>query len=148
MYKIIQAGHKNLQQVVFLFDQYRMFYKMSSDRIAAENFVNDRLVQQDSLIFLALKKNSAVGFLQVYPSFSSVAMQPIWILNDLFIDSSARQTGCAKKMMKYLQEQAKQRSIFSIKLATAVNNYKAKSLYESLGYRLNQDFDNYSKRII
>lgn len=148
MCKIIQADHKNLQQVAFLFDQYRIFYNMPSDIAAAESFVNSRFIQQDSFIFLALRRGSAIGFMQVYPSFSSVAMKPIWILNDLFVDSSARRTGCAKKMMEYLQKRANQEAIFSIKLATAVNNNKAKSLYRSLGYQLNQDFDHYSKRIL
>ena len=147
MLDIIQASRKDIEQVAYLFDQYRVFYKMPSDIIAAKNFVNSRLTQKDSLIFLAVGETSAVGFMQIYPAFSSVAMLPIWILNDLFVDSSARRTGCARKLMEYLQERAKQEGIFSIKLATAVNNNKAKSLYESLGYRLNQDFDNYSKRI-
>jgi len=148
MFKILQAGRKNLQQVAHLFDQYRVFYKMPSDLTAAECFVRNRLTQQDSLIFMALKENSTVGFMQVYPSFSSVAMQPIWLLNDLFIEPSARRTGCARRMMEYLQEKARQQAIFSIKLATAINNHKAKSLYESLGFQLNQDFDHYSKRIL
>ena len=147
MLDIIQASRKDIEQVAYLFDQYRVFYKMPSDIIAAKNFVNSRLTQKDSLIFLAIGETSAVAFMQIYPAFSSVAMLPIWILNDLFVDSSARRTGCARKLMEYLQERAKQEGIFSIKLATAVNNNKAKSLYESLGYRLNQDFDNYSKRI-
>lgn len=148
MFKIIQAGQKDLQKVAFLFDQYRIFYKMPSDITAAKNFVSRRFTQQDSLIFIASKQTSAVGFMQVYPSFSSVAMQPIWLLNDLFIESSARRTGCARRMMEYLQEKAGQQAIFSIKLATAINNHKAKSLYESLGYQQNQDFDHFSKRIL
>ena len=148
MLDIIQASRKDIEQVAYLFDQYRVFYKMPSDIIAAKNFVNSRLTQKDSLIFLAIGETSAVAFMQIYPAFSSVAMLPIWILNDLFVDSSARRTGCARKLMEYLQERAKQEGIFSIKLATAVNNNKAKSLYQSLGYRLNQDFDNYSKRTV
>ena len=86
--------------------------------------------------------------MQIYPSFSSVAMQPTWILNDLFVDASARCSGCATSMMKYLYKQAVQNKIFSIKLSTAVNNYSAKSLYDSLGYDLVKDFDNYSKTVI
>ena len=145
MIEIIPASQQNLKQVASLFDQYRVFYNMSSDIAAAENFIQKRIAQQDSLIFLAFKQSAAVGFMQIYPSFSSMAMLPIWILNDLFVCSSARQTGCAKKMMMYLQERAKNHGIFSIKLATENTNYKAKALYHGLGYQLNQNFSHYSK---
>ncbi len=145
MIEIIRASQDNLKQVVTLFDQYRIFYKMPSDIAAAEKFIRQRLVKQDSLIFLAFKQSFAVGFMQIYPSFSSVAMLPIWILNDLFVCSSARQSGCAKKMMMYLQDRAKRDGIFSIKLATENTNHNAKALYRGLGYQLNQNYSHYSK---
>jgi len=31
-----------------------------------------------------------MGFAQLYPSFSSVSMKRLWILNDLFVSSEAR----------------------------------------------------------
>lgn len=146
MLNISLACQNDIKQVALLFDQYRVFYKMPSNIAAAEDFINNRLNQRDAIIYLARKENSAVGFMQIYPSFSSVAMQPTWILNDLFVTAVARRTGCAKQMMGYLQEEAKRNEIFSIKLATAVDNTKAKALYRQLGYLINRDFDNYSKR--
>ena len=148
MSRIILANHNNLEETAYLFDLYRVFYNMPSDITAARQFISERFTRQDSLIFLAFREKSAVGFMQVYGSFSSVALRPIWILNDLFVDPSVRRTGCAKKMLQYLRESAKQQNIFSIKLATAVDNRKAKALYDSLGYQLNRSFDHYSKRII
>jgi len=147
MINIIQANKSNLQDAVFLFEKYRSFYHMPNDFKAAKYFISERLNKHDSLIFLAYKKNTPVGFMQIYNSFSSVAMQPIWILNDLFIEPSARRSGCATKMLKHLYEQAIQNSIFSIKLATAIDNHSAKALYDSLGYKLVSDFDNYCKTV-
>jgi len=147
MFTIIQAKNEHLQDTVSLFEKYRSFYNMPDDLEKAKQFIAERLSKHDSLIFLAFKKSTAVGFMQIYPSFSSVAMRSIWILNDLFIDESFRRSGCADSMMKYLEKQASMNSIFSIKLSTAVNNYSAKALYDSLGYTLVKDFDNYSKPI-
>jgi len=147
MIDIIHANKNNLQDTISLFEKYRSFYGIPNDFDAARQFISERLTKQDSLIFLAYKKNTAVGFMQIYHSFSSVAMQPIWILNDLFIDPAARRTGCATKMMKYIDIRAKKDGIFSIKLATAVTNKKAKALYDSLEYQLNQNFDNYNKSV-
>lgn len=147
MLTIIPAHQNNLEEIANLFDQYRVFYKMPSSLAAVKNFISARLVQKDTLIFIAYTENHAVGFMQIYRSFSSIAMQPIWILNDLYVESLYRRIGCARKMMVYLQDKAAQEKVFSIKLATAVNNDKAKSLYHSLDYQLNDGFDHYSKRI-
>jgi len=147
VFTIIQAKDENLQDTVSLFEKYRSFYNMPSNFDSARQFITERFSKRDSLIFLAFQKNTAVGFMQIYPSFSSVAMKPIWILNDLFIDSSVRRSGCATSMLQFLNKQAVKNKIFSIKLSTAVDNHSAKALYDSLGYKLVANFDNYSKTV-
>ena len=147
MIEITQANKNNLQDTISLFEKYRTFYDMPNDFDAARQFISERLTKHDSLIFIAYKKSKAVGFMQIYPSFSSVAMQPVWILNDLFVDPSVRRSGCATKMLTHLHKLAIQENIFSIKLSTAVTNHSAKALYGSLGYQLVEDFDNYSKSV-
>jgi ribosomal protein S18 acetylase RimI-like enzyme len=83
----------------------------------------------------------------LYPSYSSVAMKPIWILNDLFVSESSRNNGIARHLMLAVEKQAKLKDIFSIKLATGIENKKAQALYHSLNYKLNNDFEFFSKRI-
>ena len=147
MIKINRADEKDKDDVSVLFDQYRSFYKMPRDIISAKKFINERLVNKDSFIFLAKDSEIACGFIQVYPAFSSVAMRPIWILNDLFVNNKHRKKGCAKALMDYVKDEATKNNIFSIKLATAINNSKAKRLYESLNYKKIDTFDNYSLKI-
>ncbi len=147
MLKIRLANQKYLKQASELFDQYRVFYKMPSDRSASQQFILQRLINKDSIIYLAFKDNNAVGFLQIYPSFSSVAMRPTWLLNDLYINLEYRRKGLATEMLNYIEKLAKQHQIFSIKLATELNNQSAISLYENCGYKKNELFFHYSKMI-
>jgi len=148
MFTITPAKKTQLEPLAKIFDQYRSFYNMPANLNSSRNFIKQRLEKSDSLLFVAEKDKQLAGFMQIYPSFSSVAMKPIWILNDLFVAKKARRLGCARKMMKYLQATATRQDIFSIKLATEVNNFKAKDLYLSLGYELNQGFEHYSKRLV
>jgi ribosomal protein S18 acetylase RimI-like enzyme len=130
-----------------LFAQYRQFYSMPSTNQQSLEFLKQRLHNKDSTIFIAFIDDIAVGFVQIYPSFSSVAMKPLWILNDLFVCDKYRRLGVAKKLMLAVEANAKQCDVFAIKLATQTHNSEAKALYDLLGYQVMTQFDHYSKRL-
>jgi ribosomal protein S18 acetylase RimI-like enzyme len=147
MIEIKTASMINLDCLQLLFEQYRQFYHMKPSIKLSKQFISERLSKKDSLIFLAFENQEPVAFVQLYPSFSSVAMKPIWILNDLFVTEKSRKKGVARHLMLAVEKQAKEKKIFSIKLATGNENQKAQALYRSLEYQLNDTFDFYSKRI-
>ena len=141
---ILQAGLEHLDQLTPLFDAYRRFYRKSADVAGARAFLHERLRKRDSVILLALDDASdGLGFIQLYPSFSSVRMCPLWILNDLFVAPEARGRGVGRRLMGAAREQAQNAGMVALSLATEKNNIKAKALYESLGYELDQAFDYY-----
>ena len=80
----------------------------------------------------------------LYPSFSSVAMKRIWILNDLFVLPTARRTGVGRRLLEQAADFARATSALRLVLATATDNHQAKALYEKLGWHLDQDFDHYA----
>jgi len=90
---IIRATIDQLDLIAPLFDGYRQFYKQPSNVDKARQFIKDRLIRHESVIFLALLDEAAVGFTQLYPSFSSTSMQRLWILNDLFVAPDGRRSG-------------------------------------------------------
>ena len=70
-----QATIADLDQLVPLFDAYRQFYGQQTDAEAARRFLSARFKNNQSLIFLAISASGdAVGFVQLFPSFSSVSM--------------------------------------------------------------------------
>jgi len=148
MFEIYQISSTRIDDAAHLFNQYRIFYKMPSHLSSAREFISERLHKKESIVYLAYRKVQPVGFIQIYPSFSSIAMQQTWILNDLFVDSKARRLGCAEKMMTHIHIKAKEKNIFSIKLATATDNHTAKKLYQKLAYQQINNFENYSKSIV
>ncbi|MCA9069636.1 MAG: GNAT family N-acetyltransferase, partial [Planctomycetaceae bacterium] len=135
--QIVRATLDHLHDVAELFDAYRQWYGQAPDLERATTFITERLKQSDSVIFLAIHQSKGVGFTQLYPSFSSVRMRPIWILNDLFVAESARNTGVAKNLMNSAKQFAIETQAARLSLETANENQPAQALYEKLGWQKN-----------
>lgn len=145
--EVLQARFEHLEEVAKLFDQYRVFYKSPSDLKAAKEFIQERLQKGDSVIFVVSDNGHLVGFMQLYPSFSSVSMKRIWILNDLFVEQAYRKQGIAKLLMSAAENFAKETEAIRIILATQISNIAAQSLYESLRYCKDEEFYHYTLRL-
>lgn len=138
---IQQADIKDVPAIAPLFDAYRVFYQQNSDIDLAQQFLTERLQKDQSIIFFALNQDGiAQGFVQLYPSFSSVSAQRLWILNDLFVAESARRSGIARQLMNKARAFALATDAKGLFLETAHDNVNGQALYESLGYRKNSEF--------
>jgi GNAT superfamily N-acetyltransferase len=145
--EVVLASFEHLEQVSKLFDQYRVFYKQSSNIEAAKAFLQQRFQKNDSTVLVAFDNDLIVGFTQLYPSFSSVSMKPVWILNDLFVEEAHRKKGVAKSLISAAENFARKTGAVRIILATQTSNTAAQSLYESLGYIKDQDFYHYAVKL-
>lgn len=142
--QIVLASERHLEPLTVLFDQYRQFYKQPKNLKDSGNFVKQRLQNHDSVFLLALNgSDEGLGFTQLYPSFSSVAMKPIWILNDLFVTKPARGNKVATNLLNAAQKYGKQTGAMALKLATGKDNHAAKSLYDKNGWKHLSEFDYY-----
>lgn len=142
---ITPATIDSLDELVPLFDEYRQFYNQPSDPAGARTFLFDRLTKKDSVIYLASEPpgKEAFGFVQLYPSFSSVSMKSLWILNDLFVAKSGRRRGVAEQLIRRAERHARETNARGLILETAVDNLPARSLYEKLGWTMGKGFLTY-----
>ena len=92
---ISRAGPADLDALALLFDAYRQFYCQSSDVPRARDWLRSRLRVGESVVLLARRGGAMLGFVQLYPMFSSVRTAKTWILNDLYVDAGARRRGVA-----------------------------------------------------
>ena len=146
--KIIQAQREHVSLVAPLFDAYRQFYKQQTDIEGAKAFLTQRLQEGSSVIFLALAegdegKQVPCGFTQLYPSFSSTAMQRIWILNDLFVAPETRKRGVGTALLERARAFAIDTQAYKLTLRTAVDNYTAQAVYEAAGWKRDEQFLTY-----
>uniref|UniRef100_A0A832M2R0 GNAT family N-acetyltransferase n=1 Tax=Oscillatoriales cyanobacterium SpSt-402 TaxID=2282168 RepID=A0A832M2R0_9CYAN len=137
-----------LEELAELFDQYRVFYGQSSDLGSAKHFLRQRFKHQDSIIFIAKEHQILTGFTQLYPSFSSVSMKRLWILNDLFVVETHRRKGVAKSLMDAAEKFAAESGAVRLVLATQMTNIAAQKLYESRNYRKDEMFYHYTLGLV
>ncbi|HIB48379.1 MAG TPA: GNAT family N-acetyltransferase [Flavobacteriaceae bacterium] len=144
---IVLATTNNLENLSVLFNRYRVFYKQPSDIERAKQFLSERLLRKDSIIFMALSDaGEAMGFTQLYPSFSSVSTQRTYILNDLYVSEVHRNKGIGEALMERAKQFAISEGAKGITLETEVNN-PAQHLYERLGWKKDDDKFHYTWEI-
>jgi len=140
---IRQAVLADLDAVVTLFDGYRQFYGQPSDGVAARAFLQARFEHGQSVVLLAESQGQAVGFTQLYPSFSSVSMARVFVLNDLFVAPKARRLGVGEALLTAAADHARQFGAVRLSLNTDVQNLPAQALYASLGWERDEKFCAY-----
>ncbi|AOW10972.1 GNAT family N-acetyltransferase [Flavobacterium gilvum] len=134
---IRKAATQDLDQLTNLFDQYAVFYKNPSNYEKHYAYLKERLENNEATIFVACdeeNKEKLIGFVLNYITFSSLALDRIIILNDIFVDSSARKKGIGEKLISKTIEFAKEIGSPDIRLRTAKNNTVAQRLYQKMGF--------------
>jgi ribosomal protein S18 acetylase RimI-like enzyme len=128
-----------------LFDAYRQFYGKPSNLELASRFLSDRIGQNESVVFVAeTREGAAVGFIQLYPTFSSVSAGRVYVLNDLFVDPAARRGSVARGLMHAAAEFARCKGALRLSLSTGKTNERAQALYESEGWVRDEQYYHYS----
>lgn len=138
--QIRQAVLADLDALSVLFDGYRQFYERESDVAAAKQFLTDRFNHGESVVFIAHDGTEPVGFAQLYPSFSSVSLGRIYIVNDLFVNAAGRRKGVGAGLLSASIDFAKTVGAIRLALSTAHTNANAQALYEAKGWTRDDDF--------
>jgi ribosomal protein S18 acetylase RimI-like enzyme len=135
-----QAVLADLDALAPLFDGYRQFYGRAADLAAARAFLAERFNHNESVLFIARDGDAAVGFAQLYPSFSSVSLARTFILNDLFVSEGNRGQGVAKQLLAAAAHHAQSLGAIRLTLSTATTNTAAQSVYEAAGWQRDAQF--------
>jgi ribosomal protein S18 acetylase RimI-like enzyme len=145
MIVVRRAQLADVPAVAPLFDAYRQFYGKDSNVELAARFLADRVGQEESVVFVAeTGEGAAVGFTQLYPTFSSVSAGRVYVLNDLFVAPAARRGNVARALMHAAAEFACGKGALRLSLSTGKTNEKAQALYESEGWVRDEQYYHYS----
>ena len=127
--RIIQATLEHLDLLTPLFVKYREFYGSLPYPDSSRAFLEKRLRRKESVIYLALAdddNNKLMGFCQLYPSFSSLSLKRVWILNDIYVAEDARRQLVADNLIRTAKKMAKETNAVRIRLS-ATNCRRASS---------------------
>ncbi|MEU4162300.1 GNAT family N-acetyltransferase [Actinoplanes sp. NPDC026670] len=136
MIKVSRASAEDLPEVATLFAGYLDFYHRPASPERALTFLRERHERGEAVVFLARAEDGEpAGFVNVYPTFSSLSMAPVWTLNDLFVAPSARRTGAGRALVRACADEARAAGAVAVQLQTAPENETAQALYRSEGFQ-------------
>jgi GNAT superfamily N-acetyltransferase len=142
----IRIVNKNdIGQIALLFDAYRIFYGKKSDFEAAKMFLLERIENKESIIFVAESaENKLVGFVQLYPLFSSTRMKKLLLLNDLYVNEDYRGKGVSVQLINACKAFCRTTNVCGLMLETAKSNVVGNKLYPKTNFVLDNEHNYYS----
>jgi ribosomal protein S18 acetylase RimI-like enzyme len=129
-----RATEGDIDALLPLVRAYREFYEQQTDPERERQFIELHLRNDTSVIYIAEVDGTAGGFMQLFKTYSTVHLSPVWILEDLFVDSNHRKSGVATALLHRALEHARVDGASSMFLETANNNVTAQALYEKAGW--------------
>ena len=140
-----QAVAADLEALAVLFDEYRQFQGQAGDRAAARSFLAERFERAESVVFIAETAGAAVGFAQLYPSFSSTSLSRVFILNDLFVAEAVRRRAVASQLLSAIESYAWSFGASRVSLNVARTNVAAQQVYAARGWKQDDQFFMYHR---
>jgi len=145
MIYIREFQSEDIDAVVNLFDAYRLFYKMDSNKVLAKKFLLERIANKESVIFVSENEVAVLtGFVQLYPIFSTTRLKRLWLLNDLFVDLAERGKGISKKLIQQAQKLCVETEGCGLILETAKSNVIGNLLYSATDFLLDENHNYYT----
>lgn len=95
------------------------------------------------MLFIAEEADNVVGISHLYPSFSSLSLQRVWVLNDFFIVEPLRNQGIGKRLLSAVNEFARLTKARGIELLVEHTNRAAWAFWENRGFKLDEKFRYY-----
>lgn len=141
---IRKATTGDIEPLAGLFDQYRVFYRKEPDPEGCRLFLTERIGNNESEIFLAeTPQGDAIGFVQLYPLFSSTRMKRLWLLNDLYVAPEQRGKGISKLLINRSKELCHETGACGLSLETEKANEIGNNLYPATGFEVDNDHNYY-----
>jgi GNAT superfamily N-acetyltransferase len=138
---IISAGRENLDELVPLFNAYRLFFNPEADLGTSRTFLESRFRDGDVVIFLARVGDDPAGFIQLYPLWSSWHCRRIWFLSDLYVTEKYRNAGVGKMLVEGVKQFAYETGASSVMVELPHSEPHLTKFYDRLGFHHDAVFD-------
>ncbi len=142
--QIRRATLDDLDSLLPLVAAYRTFYRQSPNERGERSFMQEHLRNASGVVFLAFDGDAAVGFTQLFQSYSTVHLGPVLVLEDIFVVPEARRTGAATRLLDAALMHARTIGAVGMFLETAMDNEIAQKVYERAGWLREGRFYKYN----
>ena len=135
---IARVGRDDLDELLPLMRGYCDFYEVSPSDAALRGLCENLLANPETAgnQFIARDDGGAgapTGFATLYWTFSTLAASPIGLMNDLYVDPSARGSGVGAALIEACAAECAARGVAILEWETAPDNIRAQGLYDRTG---------------
>jgi GNAT superfamily N-acetyltransferase len=139
-YRIVRATRHDAGAISPLFEAYRSFFAGAA-AADGRRFLEERLAGEESVVFAAWQGDDAVGFVQLYPLWSSWYCRRIWFLSDLYVEESVRRHGIGAGLVRRVIAFAKESDASSIMVELPRREPHLAAFYANLGFGVDEVFE-------
>jgi GNAT superfamily N-acetyltransferase len=115
------ATEIDIEPLTVLFNLYRQSLGQASQLANCRQFISNRLSESDTMIFIATDEQQPLGFLQLYPSYSTLLLKPIWYFDDVYVVEAYRGEGIAKQLIQKAKSLADSTEVMIVKRTLMTN---------------------------
>lgn len=139
-----RATVDDVEQLLPLVRGYREFYKRVHDAERERAYVTMLMREKKSVVFLARAGDRAIGFVQLFATYSTTSLGPSLVLDDLYVVPDSRGGGVAAALLDAACGYARSIGASGMFLETAIDNATAQRVYERNGWAREGRFIKYN----
>jgi ribosomal protein S18 acetylase RimI-like enzyme len=137
----VTSAHPAFDQVVTLFDDYRVHYSQPSSPESTGSWLHDQLAQHRLVVAAAIRSDQVCGFITVAVIPASLMLGTAWSIRDLYVAPHHRRTGIAYALLRHVIHNARAAGALRVSLQTEANNASALKLYTTIGFKPVSDLE-------
>ena len=147
--EIAPIASEEFEELVPLIAAYQRFYQVAEiDDERNRAFFRRFLAPSEDGLLLGARRGEGrlVGYACLYWHFSSLEATECVLMNDLYVDQSARGQGVGRALIEASAAVARERGVPFVEWSTAPDNHTAQRLYDSTGAKRSEWF-SYELRV-
>jgi len=140
---IKKVGLNELDETAELFNLYRIFYRQNEDYQQCREFVRERMIHDQSTIFVVYANDKAVGFVQLYKLYHYIKLAKQYLLSDLFVHPDYRGHGLSVALINQAKQWCVDTEACGLMLETEKTNDIGNKLYPRCGFEYDGNHNYY-----
>jgi GNAT superfamily N-acetyltransferase len=134
---------EHFDDVARLYHSYREYFARDAadDASVSTTFLRERITKAECVLFVAVVDGRPVGFINLYPLWSSWYCRRIWFVSDLYVDEAARGHGAAAQLVERAKAFACDSGASSMMVELPKHEPHLYKFYANLGFIQDKTFD-------
>jgi GNAT superfamily N-acetyltransferase len=129
-----QAVLGDVEALLPLFEDNRQFRGHEAAPQASRVFLQERIGRNETVVFLAHEGDALIGFTQMYLTYSSLLLAPVFLIDELWVLAPYRKLGVGTELEAAAIEYATAAGAVRLSMSTSTGDAVPQSVYAAAGW--------------